>query len=60
MEQHKTGKFWRKFYLAWKQDPTNKKFRFSTKQTIMASLHHAEEIEQLLGQYPHSLKSVKH
>jgi len=50
MEQHKTGKHWRKFYLSWKQDPTNKKFRLSSKKTEMASFHHAEEIEQLLGQ----------
>ena len=48
MEQHKTGKHWRKFYLSWKQDPTNKKFRFANKKTIIASLQHAEEIEQLL------------
>jgi hypothetical protein len=50
MEQHKTGKYWRKFYLSWKQDPTNKRFRFASKKTIMASLLHAEEIEQLLRQ----------
>ena len=49
IEQHKTGKYWRKFYLSWKQDPTNKKFRFASNQTIMASLHHAEEIDQVIN-----------
>jgi len=47
-EHTKTGKYWRVFYNAWKESP--EKFNHIVVQGLIDSMHHAEEIEQLLRQ----------
>lgn len=47
LSQFKTGKYWRKFQQEWTTDPEQFKFADAS---IIASMHHQTEIEQLINQ----------
>jgi len=55
-EHNKTGKYWRVFYKAWKESP--EKFNHVLVPGLIDSMHHADDIQQLLGQQTRLLKSV--